>query len=82
MKTKYENSLKYKILQRIENIPGNVVLPSDFEGLGSYRQISRVLNDFIKEGKLARISFGVYAKAETFRVYWRSRFKNIFWHSC
>ena len=64
MKTKYENSLKCRILQRIKKITCNVVLHSDFENLGSYRQISRVLSILLKEGRLAKISFGVYAKAE------------------
>jgi hypothetical protein len=64
MKTAYKNSLKYKILKRIENIPGNVILHSDFRNLGSYRQIGRILNTLIDEKKLARISFGIYAKAE------------------
>ena len=61
MKTKYKNSLKYKMSLRIKNNSGNVVLHSDFKDLGSYRQISRVLNTFLKEGKLAKISFGIYA---------------------
>lgn len=65
MKTTHENSLKYKILKRIENISGNVVLHSDFKNLGSYRQISRILNVLIEERRLARISFGIYAKAES-----------------
>jgi hypothetical protein len=64
MKTTYKNSLKYKVLKRIENIPGNIVLHSDFRDLGSYRQISRILTALIEERKLVRISFGIYAKAE------------------
>jgi hypothetical protein len=65
MKTTYKNSLKYKILNRIKDISGNVVLRSDFRNFGSYRQISRILDTLIEEKKLVRISFGVYAKAET-----------------
>ena len=42
---------------------GNVVLRTDFSDLGSYRQISRVLNKLIQEKKLVKIGFGVYAKA-------------------
>jgi hypothetical protein len=62
MKTKYENSLKYKISQQIDGMSGNVILRSDLKNLGSYRQISRILALFVKEKKLAKISFGIYAK--------------------
>jgi len=63
MKVKYSDSIKYKILNRIQSMSGNVVLRTDFSDLGSYRQISRVLNKLIQEKKLVKIGFGVYAKA-------------------
>ena len=63
MKVTYENSLKYQILQLVEQTPHNVLLRQDFTHLGSYRQISRVLNTLIHQKKLVKIGFGIYAKA-------------------
>ena len=62
MKVKYQDNLKYKILNRISNLRGNVVLRSDLSDLGGYRSISYALKSLVTEEKLARISFGVYAK--------------------
>jgi len=63
MKVIYEESLEYKVLNRLSKIRGNVVLRADFEDLGSYRQISRVLNKLIDNKKLVKIGTGVYAKS-------------------
>ena len=63
MLTKYTDSIQYKALLRLKSIHGSVVLRKDFEGLGSYRQISRVINKLIAEKKLVKIGTGVYAKA-------------------
>jgi|SRR3990170_3007347 len=62
MKVKYQDSLKYKILKRISDLSGNVVLRSDLSDLGGYRPISYALKSLVTEGKLVRISFGIYAK--------------------
>ena len=63
MRVKYQDSIEYKALSRLKAIRGSVVLRQDFKDLGSYRQISRVLNQLIAEKKLVKISAGVYAKA-------------------
>lgn len=65
MKVRAEDSLKNKLLIRIEQISGNVVLRSDIDDLSDYRQLSRALQSLIRDGKLAKISFGIYAKTET-----------------
>lgn len=41
----------------------NVVLRRDFDVLGSHSQMTRILKKFVAEGRLVKISFGVYAKA-------------------
>ncbi|MDN7407978.1 DUF6088 family protein [Burkholderia vietnamiensis] len=41
---------------------GVVVLRSDLAALGSTAQLSRVLAKFVAEGRLVRVSLGVYAK--------------------
>ena len=52
-----------KMRSRLEAIPTDVILRTDFEDLGSYQQISRILKKLIDEKKLVRISNGIYAKA-------------------
>jgi len=62
-KNYYKNSLKFNMLERIEQIPGNVVLRKDVQDMGGARQISRCFKDLVEMGKLVRIGYGVYAKA-------------------
>ena len=63
MRTKYTNSIEYKMLSYLHSVRTNVVLRQDFYEFGSYRQISRVLNKLIADKKLVKIATGVYAKA-------------------
>lgn len=63
MRVKYSESIEYKALNRLKSIRGSVVLRKDFNDLGSYRQISRALNNLIVEKKLVKIGAGIYAKA-------------------
>ena len=63
MRVKYQESMEYKALNRLKAIRGSVVLRKDFNDLGSYRQISRALNELIAEKKLVKIGAGIYAKA-------------------
>ena len=42
----------------------NVFLRKDFARLGSYNAIGRALRQMTKDGKLVRIGYGLYAKAE------------------
>jgi hypothetical protein len=59
----YKSSLKFKVLERIQQMAGNVVLREDIEDMGSSRQISRCVNDLVDMGELIKIGYGVYAKA-------------------
>ncbi len=54
MRTKYLDSIEYKALNRLKMIRGSVVLRTDFNGLGSYRQVSRTINRLIKEKKTGK----------------------------
>lgn len=65
MNTPYKDSIEFKAIQRIKQIQTNVLLRKDFESLGSYRQISRVINSLIKKGKLVKIGQGIFVKAYT-----------------
>ncbi len=63
MRVKYSESIEYKALTLLKAIRGSAILREDFEGLGSYRQISRAINKLIEEKKLVKIGKGIYAKA-------------------
>lgn len=63
MKVKYQESMGYNALNRLKTIRGSVILRKDFSDLGSYRQISRVIQHLITEKKLVKIGTGIYAKA-------------------
>lgn len=62
-KNYYKNSLKFKILEYIQQTSDNVILRAEVESMGSPRQISRCFNDLIAMGELVRIGYGIYAKA-------------------
>jgi len=62
-KNYYKNSLKFKILEYIQQIPDNVILRTEVESMGNPRQISRCFKDLIAMGELVRIGYGIYAKA-------------------
>ena len=59
----YKKSLKFCVLERIKALPGNIVLRSNIEDMGSPRQISRCLKTLVEMGELAKIGNGIYAKA-------------------
>jgi hypothetical protein len=61
----YRNSLKFRVLDRIRQLPGCVVLREDIEDMGSPRQISRCFESLVEIGELVRIGYGIYAKAYT-----------------
>jgi hypothetical protein len=63
MKVKYQESMEYKISNRLRTIKSSVVLRKDLKDLGSYRQISRALTKLIVKKKLVKIGAGIYAKA-------------------
>lgn len=65
MNVKYQDSIEYKISNRLRAIKGSVVLRKDLNDIGSYRQISRTLTILIAKKKLVKISAGIYAKAYT-----------------
>lgn len=69
MKVKYENSINYKVLERLNTIKGNVALRKDFADLGSARQVSRGLKKLIDDKKIIRLGKGIYAKAKMTMYY-------------
>lgn len=63
MRVKYSESIEFKALARLKKIRGTVLLRKDFVDLGSYRQVSRVLNKLMEDKKIVKIGAGVYAKS-------------------
>lgn len=52
-----------RVKRSLERSQKKVMLRSDFERFGSQRQLSRVLKQFIEEGRILRVSSGVYVRA-------------------
>lgn len=56
-------TLETRILKRIDRKRGDVFLRADFEDLGGYDQVGRILRGLVKRGRLVRIGQGLYARA-------------------
>ena len=62
MKVTRENSIKYKVLQRIKRKQTPVILRADIDDLAEPRQISRALKSLVEEKILVKLGYGVYGK--------------------
>lgn len=60
---KYTDSFEFKLLQAVEGMQSKVILRKELKTLGSSRQLSRALSSLVKDGKIVRIGYGIYAKA-------------------
>jgi hypothetical protein len=56
-------SLRKIIEVKIRRSRKNVFLRKDFEDLGGYDQVGRALRELIKEKRIVKIGYGLYAKA-------------------
>lgn len=63
MRVKYSESIEFKALTKLKQVRGDVILRNDLKSLGSYRQVSRVINNLIAQKKLIKIGAGIYVKA-------------------
>lgn len=61
--SKYE-TLSYKVSARIARKNNAVFVREDFEDIGGYDQVGRILRQLAAEGKLIKIGYGLYAKAQ------------------
>lgn len=57
-------SIKNRIIRSVALRPGEVVLRADFARMGSPSQVSRALKAVLEAGKLVRVGYGIYAKAQ------------------
>jgi hypothetical protein len=55
--------MRERMIRSITMRRGEIIMRSDFTCLGSQSQISRLLSDFVKEGRLVRLGYGIFAKA-------------------
>ena len=56
-------TLETRLLKRIARKRGDVFLRVDFDDLGGYDQVGRVLRRLVRQGELMKIGFGLYARA-------------------
>ena len=56
-------SLETRVAARIRRKKASVFLRRDFEDLGGYDQVGRILRRLTARGRLVRIGYGVYARA-------------------
>ena len=57
-------TLEARIVKCIDRKRGDVFLRADFEDLGGYDQVGRALRKIVREGRLARLGQGLYARAK------------------
>ena len=61
------DSLQAKIEDRIARSGDEVFLTREFRSLGGERQVLRALQNTVAAGKLVRLGYGVYGRAEPSR---------------
>jgi hypothetical protein len=62
------NSLQAEIEDRIAQSDDEVFLTREFRALGGERQVLRALQKTVAAGKLVRLGYGVYGRAEPSRL--------------
>jgi hypothetical protein len=56
-------TVEERIFTRISRSKDEVFIPADFKDIASYPQVLRALKQLIKEQKVIRFGYGVYARA-------------------
>lgn len=57
-------TIKQRMIRSITLSKGEVFMRADFKSMGSESRISRALRELTEEGRLVRLGYGVYAKAQ------------------
>jgi len=57
-------TLEYKISARIARKKCVVFLREDFDDLGGYDQVGRAIRSLVRKGRIMKIGYGLYAKAQ------------------
>ncbi len=61
-------TLRERVEQRIAERRDDVFLPREFRDLGGEDQVLRVLRGLTRDGRLRRLGYGVYGRAERSRL--------------
>lgn len=56
-------NMKERMIRSITMRRSEIIMRSDFTRMGSQSQISRLLADFVSEGRLVRLGYGIFAKS-------------------
>lgn len=56
-------TLETRLLGRINRKRGDVFLRADFDDLGGYDQVGRVLTGLVRKGRLLKVGYGIYTRA-------------------
>ena len=56
-------TIETRLLKRIARKRGDVFLRADFDDIGGYDQVGRVLNQLTRQGRLVKIGYGLYSRA-------------------
>lgn len=56
-------SLEERLAMRIARKRGDVFLRADFDDLGGYDQVGRVLLGLVRKGQLLKLGYGIYTRA-------------------
>lgn len=56
-------NMRERMIRSITMRRGEIIMRSDFTRMGSQSQISRLLADFVSEGRLVRLGYGIFAKS-------------------
>lgn len=63
-----KNTLEGKISYRIKRSRAAVFVRQDFEDIGGYDQVGRVLRTLVRKRQLINLGYGAYTRARTSRV--------------
>ncbi|MCB1838843.1 MAG: hypothetical protein KDI61_01090 [Alphaproteobacteria bacterium] len=58
------STLESKITYRVKRSAVSVFVRQDFEDIGGYDQVGRILRQLVQKGLLINIGYGVYARAK------------------
>ncbi len=63
-----KGTLKSRVSYRIKRSNNSVFIRKDFDDIGGYDQIGRVLRQLVNEGLLINLGWGVYARAKRSKI--------------
>lgn len=63
-----DGTLREKVEARIAERRDDAFLPREFRDLGGEDQVLRVLRGLVRDGRLVRLGYGVYGRAEMSRL--------------